>query len=661
MAGLATRPRQLRTDHDSNAEPVAKLLLPRWSFFLLIFGVYLTARGYHAFDGDQAYRLPILLHAQNPAVYQSDPFVRGFDTFNPHLGYLGLLRFANFPLGLSSALAILFGLTLIATSIGVDRFARSVWPESGRKVGLVALVLVLLAKAGNIGTNHLYESTLLDRLIGFAMGWLALSACVANPKRCLIRSACWVGLAAWVHPSVGLQLALTLAVSWVFWAMRQGRTEVTARDAGLAILGLGIALIPGLALMIGQGGRLFTGLPVEEFRQLAVLVQGPQHMLPSTWRTPQWLAWACYPTLALLAFARTTNFPSPPWPAARWRMAMLMVVNLASLGAAYLAIEVVGDLRVTLFQPFRMATLARGLALVAVSGRVLALWNRGDFPGRARALLIAVGLSADWTLVVATMVDGIMFLCERMTANESVTNAVGAVLLILGLGFLTRHDTESGQAPLTLALGVLVVGTLLARFRTLCWTPRRMAWALLVAWFVPISALGVGGLMARPDRYAWSEALVARCRFAEVPTDDIERLAVWCRDHTEPSAIFVTPPGPKDFRLWSRRSVAFNRASSPYHAAGLGDWAARYRDHVAFEGSTPAFVQAYLNDRHALEARYGQMTDIEKAALARRQGANYIVAAAPASLKNSDTAGPLKLLRIEGRYAVYVVKSETKD
>ncbi len=36
--------------------------LPRWAAFLLIFGLYLTLRGYHAFDGDQAYRLPLLLH-----------------------------------------------------------------------------------------------------------------------------------------------------------------------------------------------------------------------------------------------------------------------------------------------------------------------------------------------------------------------------------------------------------------------------------------------------------------------------------------------------------------------------------------------------------------------------------------------------------------------
>ena len=37
------------------------LSLVYWAAFLLISGLYLTLRGYHAFDGDHAYRLPLLL------------------------------------------------------------------------------------------------------------------------------------------------------------------------------------------------------------------------------------------------------------------------------------------------------------------------------------------------------------------------------------------------------------------------------------------------------------------------------------------------------------------------------------------------------------------------------------------------------------------------
>ena len=87
------------------------------------------------------------------------------------------------------------------------------------------------------------------------------------------------------------------------------------------------------------------------------------------------------------------------------------------------------------------------------------------------------------------------------------------------------------------------------------------------------------------------KGLIDRCRFIPVPLDDIERLALWCRDHTPGTARFIGPPGPKTFRLWSRRSLAFNRAASPYHAAGLADWFARFQEHVDFHGPPAEFVR----------------------------------------------------------------------
>src|ERR1700712_5141962 len=121
----------------------------RFLVVLAALGLYLTLRGYHSRDGDQAYRLPLLLHRQDATLFAGDPFVRAFDAFNPHRGYLALLDHAGRPLGLAAGLAGLFALTLAATAVGVDRLARGVWPERGARVGLVALGLVLLAKAGN--------------------------------------------------------------------------------------------------------------------------------------------------------------------------------------------------------------------------------------------------------------------------------------------------------------------------------------------------------------------------------------------------------------------------------------------------------------------------------------------------------------------------------
>ena len=639
--------------------------LPRWAAFLLIFGLYLTLRGYHAYDGDQAYRLPLLLHRQDPTLFATDFFVRAFDAFNPHRGYLALLDWASRPFGLSSSLLGLFALTFGATSLGVDRLAQAVWPSAGGRVGLVAVVLVLAAKAGNIGTNHLFESTLLDRLVGFALGWLALASTLGDPRRGAWAGAVCLGLAALVHPSVGLQLALTLMTGWGVWGLFPKVSGVGRPTAALAIGALGLGLAPAVIWNAGQAGALLKGLPPEEFRLLAVMVQGPQHMLPSTWRAPQWLAWGCYPVLALLAMGRVgLDRTREPWSPARVRLAGLMAVNLASLGLAYLAVEIVGDLKATIFQPFRMATLARGLALVAISGRLIALWRRGDLASRGRAVLLGVGLTGDWTMVVATTVELGISTVEwasirgLLPGPTSLPNVVGLAILAAGLVSLARHDTESGHLALLGGLGTLGAGSLLARWRRVCWSRRRVAFALLGAWAVPASAFAVPFLVDDPGAHAWSAGLVGRCRFAEVPTDDLERLATWCREHTPPSSRFIGPPGPKTFRLWSRRPLAFNRASSPYHAEGLADWSSRYRDHVGFEGSTSEFVRAYLTDYHALEAPFGRMNNLELAGLAGRQGATHVLA--PSSRPDpgppGDLTGPLERLRVEGRYAVYRVR-----
>ena len=150
----------------------------------------------------------------------------------------------------------------------------------------------------------------------------------------------------------------------------------------------------------------------------------------------------------------------------------------------------------------------------------------------------------------------------------------------------------------------------------------------MLAWVVPTLALCAGLIPADHPvaRSSLVRGLIARCRFAAAPIDDIERLAAWCREHTPDSARFIGPPGPKTFRLWSRRSLAFNRAGSPYHAAGLADWFARFQDHVDVHDSPEVFVQKYLSGRHELEARYDELSDEKRAELAVRQGADHVIA-----------------------------------
>ncbi len=455
----------------------------RWLPYCLILGLYFTLRGYHSLDGDQAYRLPLLLHRLDPTLYASDPFVRAFDAFNPHRGSLLVLEQMQRWLGLPCGLACLFVATFLATCRGFDRLARAARAGTidSPWAGPVTIVLVLAAKAGNIGTNHLFEAMVLDRLMALAFGWLALAAVVADPRHGWHRAALWIGAATVIHPSLGMQLGLLVACSYVVWALPGLSAEVRWTHALPATLAVIIAWLPGLALNLNSGASLLEGLPPSDFWTLAVELQGPQHMLPHLWRIPQWLAWASYFVLAAPALRY--------WSPGRLRLVVMLAVTLAGLGVSWLAIELLHEPRVTVFQPFRMATVARGLALVLVAGRLVELWRRGDWLARARCSLIAVGLAGDWTLAVVTVIETAATLVEALRASRRLVVAAWAVTSVCGLAFLARHDTQSGHRQLGIALGAgLAVSLVLqARPRLACACRLPLHWMMPLAWGVPAS------------------------------------------------------------------------------------------------------------------------------------------------------------------------------
>ncbi len=522
------------------------------------------------------------------------------------------------------------------------------------------------------------------------------------------RPALWIALATLVHPSVGLQLALVLAASRTIWCVfhRLTRINITAQLWGL--IALAFAVMPGLAMNFTPGGSVQGEMPDDLFWLLSVELQGPQHMLPHMWRMPQWLAWSCYFALAGLSLTRLVNFgawkgeapsearqnsaraePCPPGIAsacpARTALARLTIalsLVLMGLAVAWYLIDVRNYVSITIFQPFRMATLARGIALVLLAGRLVALWRRGDALARMRAILLPVALTGDWLLVVTTAaelavsaVESMRTLIPRCHGWWPVDWFAWLGFIAAGLNFLGHHDTEYGHIPLlaTLGLGSTVVLIEQARQRgrflrwTPGWTPRRVKTAALASWIVPTTALIVAVIPSDYYGSRWSQSLawslLNRCRFLAVPLDDIERLAVWCREHTPQDARFIGPPGPKTFRLWSERSLAFNRSASPYTGAGLADWFARFQDHVDCHADPVDFVRAYVTHRHEFESRYQAQSAAAKAALAARQGAEYVLAAAPGADPDYSSipsaADPLELLHVEGRYAVYRARPTT--
>ncbi len=673
----------------SDAIPNAAARLARSCFpYFVLLGVYLTLRGYHSFDGDQAYRLPLLLHRQDMDLYADDPFVRAVDDFNPHRGSLALLDMISRPVGLPAGLFLVFALTFLGTCRAVTRLTLCIWPALAPGVGWFAVGLFLAAKAGNIGTNHLFEAMMLDRLAALALGWLAIAAAVASPEREWWRASLAVAVATLVHPSVGLQVAMGLGAAWIAWAALPGLSEVPRATAIRGLASLGLAVIPGLSVNLPQSATLLGELPASLFWKLSVELQNPQHMLPHLWRMPQWLAWFSYLALAGLELIdagrraprtrdreRADEGPIAEATAPRWRIAILLGGILVGLFAAWYAIEVRRIVQVAIFQPFRMGTVVRGLAIVVVSGRITRLWKSAGFIDRTRAAVLATGFLGDWLLVVAAAAELAVWAIEAIRHGigdrwmpRGVAVVVFAAMILSGLNFLAHHDTESGHVPLLAAVGFgIIAGSRIwrqgarSRLRSLAEraTSRRLATAF-VAWIFPFAAFIASRVPPEHPAARWGvvHGLVDRCRFCPFPLDDVERLALWCRDHTPASARFVGPPGPKTFRLWARRSLAFNRSGSPYHGAGLADWFARFAQHVDYRGTPEEFVRDYVGHRHDFEARYEALSDSQRAALALRQGADHVIAETPKQSpdrSNWPAGSPLEWVHSEGRYAVYRV------
>ena len=411
--------------------------LPRWLVYLVILGLYLTLRGYHSFDGDQAYRLPLLLHRQDSRLFAGDPFVQAFDAFNPHRGSLLALDVVTRPLGLSAGLFVMFVLTFVATCAGVDRLARAIWPRLGPSVGLVAVGLVLAAKAGNIGTNHLFEAMVLDRLMAFALGWLALAEVVVRPAR-----GRWCAgvrrRGGNLGSSVGRVAARDGAGSELDGLVSPGPVDGSRPPDGP----------PGSA---GSGGcRPARPGGQPRPRPFAAWTHAGRCLLAPERRAAEPAAHASAPVadaamalVGLLSGAGRAGDPRSrpprecrsgsnrarydlptPWPPARLRLTASLAIILAGLAAAWYAIEVRHQVRVTVFQPFRMATVARGMALVMLAGRLVMLWRSGGWLGRMRAILVAVALTGDWLLVVVTLAETGCLRDSRRSGGASISQRI---------------------------------------------------------------------------------------------------------------------------------------------------------------------------------------------------------------------------------------------
>ena len=435
----------------------------------------------------------------------------------------------------------------------------------------------------------------------------------------------------WASSSVCCWQATGSSGSLVGWSglLRHADRLDGRSAASWRLAASGLAWIPGIWLNLAESGQVLEGLPADD-------LPAPER------RASRAAAHAAAPLAAspmagvgMLSRAggrgsvATVPRPHAPRLGAGWWSCS------ASTSRAWrwrgTAVERLHHLRLTLFQPFRMATIARGLCLVLVSGHWSAPLAQGIGQRVARAVLLAVGLAGDWTLVVVTAFE-LVCGADGMANSASEPDSSrpgrrGFPCWAMACYFLSRHDTESGHLPLLVAL---IVTPILCRSDASGRSPTGLPPARAADRVcVGRAHAGVAGERRSGDsglaRFLVARASSERCRFAEVPPDDVERLAVWCRTHPPARCPVHRAARSEDVPALVAPEPGVQPGGEPLPRRGLADWSRGSATTSGFEGSPRSSSGPTSQTATASRGAMTHSIPDARAALAVRQGAQYVI------------------------------------
>lgn len=626
-------------------------VLGRWLRILIATGVILTLGGYESRVIDQCYRLPILEKRLDPSSFPMDPFVDSFKDFNPHQVYVELISMGAKTVGLSLTLFLLHIVTVAFCISAIWRIRKSLWPELPEWSDWLLVSMFALLKAGNLGTNHLWEDHLLDRQIGFTLGWLALAEFLDSGTRKTWTIPILIGSMALIHPGLGvLTSTLWLGIFLIVFGIGMVRLNTFAQFS----VSLIAAMIPWAVIYLPQASVMKLGVGKSEFWALATELQGPQHMRPIFWRESQWLSAGILVVMALVSvklYRSKYNLESLK------KIAIWSSLILFGLLLAVPLIEIFHVLDVALAQPFRLATPLRGVCLIALLPHLIRLIQRQTLIGMARALGLLFSMRSDWGFVVASTVE-----LPMIATDFSIASVVSKTvrirfqwLLFLATGFygifwLMKHDPAESESLLiggyiTGFAIALVIRKIQTRFG---WnasdfefnqTPGRASRLVIYSWALPVIAL-ICGFCDPTGEFRLTRISSSKWRVAEIPISDSEKMGVWARWNIPEDAMVLIPPRDKSFRYWSRRSVVCNVAGSPYQAKSLKEWAIRLKKLAGKSDlSLMEFVRQWPEKRVEFEMGFERLSPDGWSALADEFEADTLMVPATEQGKRLEKMG----------------------
>ncbi|MFM7129843.1 MAG: DUF6798 domain-containing protein [bacterium] len=638
----------------------------RFVELIIACGLVISINGYDSRVVDQCYRLPLLERLDQPGAFPADQFVDAFEKFNPHLGYLRLLQCGSFFFGLSITLFLLYCLTLALTTYSLWRIRESLLPDIPRWSNWLLLQLFVLCKAGNLGTNHLWEDHLLDRQIAFSLGWYALALWIDSAPSINYRIPAITGLIAIIHPGLGL---LNLALWFVLFGWNCIIGRIKRNLMAIIFIAFVLCMAPWGWLYLGQSSVLKAGVRPDLFWSLATEIQGPQHMRPSLWRSSQW-----YAALSLFVFSMINIYFVFSWDkkTSKYIMARQWVFFISvGLFISWLAIEYDHQLNITLAQPWRLATPLRGLFLILILPVLIDLFSSHRRTFWAHACVLILSLQNDLvTFIAFSIAILVLFFIQFFEAFKLRHVALMSSLLInimsiYAIYWLYAHDPQRGHwlfiagylsgcilFDITKKANMKIDGNFDITIPSYLQTSSRKAMA--IAWIIPLISLVYCGIDPS-GQIKLAQLLATKWRIYETPRSDAEKMGFWLNANLPQNAMILSPPRDKSIRAWSHRSIVANVAGSPYQAEELKKWAERIATLCGFSGDLAEFARQWPDNRVRFETYYEKASPDEIIAWAKQFQADVIVVPSAEGFDSLAKAGWSRA-HVEGRLAAWLKK-----
>ncbi len=590
--------------------PQRLVMKSRHELLLALLATYLHRVAYPFFDGtlQHEFQLPMVAWLRDPSLFPSDPIREAFANF-PSLFWRAVAWLTNW-FELQTLLLIGLFVSHFLAFWGLTRMIAREVPEAKFLAILllgIALSPILTLEAPFGGGGEIFGGLMTQTKLGGALAiWAAL--CLLEGR--WVWGALLLGLMLYIHVLLAVQLGFAFLVFlWRDW--HHARRQIIGAGSILLLFGLGWLVLWPQALRVEYPAGYVETL-LMHYPYHSVLSTRPAYQL-------QLGVFVLAGMIAVIALAIRRGVTR------NHRLELLVASMLVPILLGIFVGEWLRVPKLMLLQLLRADTylILFGLVLVSIYGfrLLVALWNQAP----AAAVLLAVsamlyplaeGRALPTFLTVAAVVAA-----DRQHRFDHVCR------------WLVEKHPWIGWAPLVFAFGAAGMlwwrgsldparVTILFAMASapLVYASRRRATAVQTRTFAVLGSLvvlvGSVALLVKPAAMFWHPirpVTAIEAAWREVQT--------WARENTSKDTVFLVPPFPGSFRIFSQRSCWVSWRDGDIFWI-YPPYAPEWRRRFAALGLplTPGHL-----DPEAITAAYRKLSWERLSALARENNLRYVV------------------------------------